>query len=210
MTRLHGFSRAEARERTGYVLAEVGMADRSDRRLAGCSHGMRQRIKLAQALVHDPWLLLLDEPMSGIDPGGRRDISEVLFRLADQGKTILVSSHILVEIEQLARSILMMSRGRIIASGTLAEVRGLMKYRPQVVEITAEPTRRLAALVAEYPDVQGVDVRDTSLVVRTRNPAEFFAFVGDLVCTHGITVHRMQTLDAGADAVFDYLQQGRA
>ncbi|MEX0978963.1 MAG: hypothetical protein WDZ48_08940, partial [Pirellulales bacterium] len=159
--------------------------------------------------VHDPWLLLLDEPMSGIDPGGRREINELLFRLADQGKTILVSSHILVEIEQLVRSILMMSRGRIIASGTISEVRGLMKYRPLVVEIVAEPARRLAALVAEYPDVQGVEVRDDSLVVRTRNPQEFFAFVGTLVCTHGIVVRRMQTLDAGADAVFDYLQQGR-
>jgi ABC-2 type transport system ATP-binding protein len=209
MARLHGFSRAEARERTDYVLAEVGMFDRRDRRLAGCSHGMRQRIKLAQALVHDPWLLLLDEPMSGIDPGGRREINELLFRLAAQGKTILVSSHILVEIENLAGSILMMSRGRIIASGTLGEVRGLMKYRPLVVEIVAEPIRRLAALLAEFPDVQGVELCDTSLVVRTRNPGDFFAYVGDLACEHGIVVRRMQTLDAGADAVFDYLQQGR-
>ena len=124
MARLHGFSRVEARRRTEFVLEEVGMADRARRRLAGCSHGMRQRIKLAQSLVHDPWLLLLDEPLSGIDPGGRREINELLFRLADQGKTILVSSHILVEIEQLSNSILMMSRGRIVASGTLAEVRG--------------------------------------------------------------------------------------
>ncbi len=209
MARLNGFSRAEARQRTDYVLEEVGMADRRGRRLAGCSHGMRQRIKLAQALVHDPWLLLLDEPMSGIDPGGRREINELLFRLADQGKTILVSSHILVEIEQLARSILMIARGRIIASGTLAEVRGLMKYRPLVVEIVADPVRKLAALVAEYPDVQGVEVRESSLIVRTRNPAEFFAYVGQLVCSRGIDVQRMQTLDSGADAVFDYLQQGR-
>jgi ABC-2 type transport system ATP-binding protein len=209
MARLHGFSRRDARERTGYVLAEVGMADRSGRRLAGCSHGMRQRIKLAQALVHDPWLLLLDEPMSGIDPGGRREFNELLFRLAEQGKTILVSSHILVEIELLAASILMMSRGRIIAAGTLAEVRGLMSYRPLVVQIVADPARRLAALVAECPDVQGVEVRDDSLVVRTRNPDAFFALVAALVCQHSITVRRMQTLDTGADAVFDYLQQGR-
>jgi ABC-2 type transport system ATP-binding protein len=209
MARLHGFSRAEARQRTGYVLEEVGMADRSGRRMAGCSHGMRQRIKLAQALVHDPWLLLLDEPLLGIDPAGRRDINELLFRLAGQGKTILVSSHILVEIEQLAGSILMMSRGRIIASGTLAEVRGLMKYRPLVVEIVAEPARRLAALLAEHPDVQAVEVRGASLVVRTRNPSEFFAHVAELVCEQGIAVERMQTLDTGADAVFEYLQQGR-
>ncbi len=209
MARLHGFSRTEAHDRTEFVLDEVGMVERGDRHLAGCSHGMRQRIKLAQALVHDPWLLLLDEPLSGIDPGGRREINELLFRLAAQGKTILVSSHILVEIEQLADSILMMSRGRLIASGTLAEVRSLMQSRPQVVQIVAEPPRRLAALLAEHPDVLAVEIRDATLVVRTRNPLEFFARLGELVCQHAIEIRRMQTLDSGADAVFDYLQQGQ-
>jgi ABC-2 type transport system ATP-binding protein len=210
MARLNGFSRAEARQRTAHVLEEVGMADRAERRLAGCSHGMRQRIKLAQALVHDPWLLLLDEPLGGIDPGGRREINELLVRLAGQGKTILISSHILVEIEQLAHSMLMMSRGRIIAAGTLAEVRNLMQYRPLVVEIEAEPARRLAALLAENPDVLSVELRDGALVVRTRNSLDFFERVGQLACEYRIDVRRMQTLDAGADAVFNYLQQGRA
>ncbi len=209
MARLNGYSRREANERTGYVLEEVGMADRAGRRLAGCSHGMRARIKLAQALVHDPWLLLLDEPLSGIDPGGRREVNELLLRLAAQGKTILISSHILVEIEQLAGSILMLSRGRLVASGTLADVRNLMNYRPLVVEIVAEPARRLAALLAEYPHVQAVELRDSALVVRTRKPLEFFRYVGDLACHHDIEVSRMRALDTGADAVFDYLERGR-
>ncbi len=208
MARLHGYSRREARERTEHVLDEVGMVDRGNRRLAGCSHGMRQRIKLAQALVHDPWLLLLDEPLTGIDPGGRREINELLFRLAEQGKTILVSSHILVEIEQLCDSIVMMSRGRLIASGTLAEVRQMMQHRPLVVEIAAEPVRRLASLLTEHPDVLAVEMREGSLVVKTRNPLDFFARLGELVCGQGIEVRRMQALDAGADAVFDYLEQG--
>lgn len=209
MARLHGYSRREARERTEHVLDEVGMVDRGDRRLAGCSHGMRQRIKLAQALVHDPWLLLLDEPLTGIDPGGRREINELLFRLAGQGKTILVSSHILVEIEQLCHSILMMSRGRLIAAGTLAEVRQMMQHRPLVVEIAAEPVRKLASRLAEHPDVLAVEMREGAVVVKTRNPLDFFGRVAELVCGEGIEVRRMQTLDAGADAVFDYLQQGK-
>jgi ABC-2 type transport system ATP-binding protein len=152
---------------------------------------------------------LLDEPLAGIDPGGRREINELLFRLAEQGKTILVSSHILIEIEQLAESILMMARGRILASGTLAEVRGMMQSRPLVIEIVAEPARRLAALLVENPNVQRVELRDSALVVHTRNPLEFFGRLGELVCDHQVDVRRMQTLDAGADAVFDYLQQGR-
>lgn len=209
MARLNGFSRRESRERTEHVLEEVGMADRGGRKMAGCSHGMRQRIKLAQALVHDPWLLLLDEPMGGIDPGGRREVGELLLRLAGQGKTILVSSHILVEIEQLAHSIVMMQRGRMIASGTLAEVRELMQFRPLMVEIAAREPRRLAALLSEHPDVLGIEMRDAALVVRTRNPLVFFERLGALVCQHAIDVRRVQTLDAGADAVFDYLQQGR-
>ncbi len=209
MARLHGFSRGEARERTEHVLDEVGMADRAQRRLAGCSHGMRQRIKLAQALVHDPWLLLLDEPLTGIDPGGRREINELLFRLAEQGKTILVSSHILVEVEQLCSAILMMSRGRLIAAGTLAEVRQMMQHRPQVIEVVVEPSRRAASLLAQHEDVLAVEMRDPALVVKTRNPLDFFARLGELVCEQGIEVRRIQTLDAGADAVFDYLQQGK-
>src|SRR5690606_706929 len=133
--------------RTEWAIEEVGMGDRADRRIGGCSHGMRQRIKLAQALVNDPEILLLDEPMTGIDPGGRRDFSTLLVRLAEQGKTILVSSHILAAVEQLTGAILMIARGRIIASGTISEVRNLLEDQPFAVQIIASPVRRLAALL---------------------------------------------------------------
>jgi ABC-2 type transport system ATP-binding protein len=206
MTRLYGYSRREARERTELALAEVGMTPRAGRRLAGCSHGMRQRIKLAQALVHDPPILLLDEPLSGIDPGGRREINELLARLAEQGKTILVSSHILVEIEHLADKVVMISRGRILASGTLGEIREMLDEKPLTVEIAAESTRRLAALLAEIPEVQSIELGDRALVVRTIAPGRFFATLNELVVRHGFEIRRLQTLDAGADAVFGYLE----
>jgi ABC-2 type transport system ATP-binding protein len=208
MTRLYGYRRAEARERTERALAEVGMTSRAERRMAGCSHGMRQRIKLAQALVHDPPILLLDEPLSGIDPGGRREINDLLAQLAQQGKTILVSSHILLEIEHLADTVLMISRGRIMASGTLLEIRELLDDQPLTVEIVAETPRRLAALLAEMPAVQSIELRDAALIVRTIAPARFFASLGELVVLHGLDVRRLQTLDAGADAVFGYLEGG--
>ncbi|HUY91382.1 MAG TPA: ABC transporter ATP-binding protein [Pirellulales bacterium] len=206
MTRLYGYSRREARERTELAIAEVGMTPRADRRLAGCSHGMRQRIKLAQALVHDPPILLLDEPLSGIDPGGRREINELLARQAEQGKSILVSSHILLEIEQLADTVVMISRGRILASGTLAEIRELLDEKPLTVEIAADSPRRLAALLALAPEVQSIELRDSALVVRTIAPTRFFAALGELVVQNGFEVRRLQTLDAGADAVFGYLE----
>ncbi|MBX7167299.1 MAG: ABC transporter ATP-binding protein [Pirellulales bacterium] len=208
MTRLYGYSRREARERTERSLAEVGMTDRANRRIAGCSHGMRQRIKLAQTLVHDPEVLLLDEPMNGIDPGGRRDFGRLLVKQAELGKTILLSSHILVEVESLADSILMLARGRVIASGTLAEVRNLIDDQPFTVQIVAEPPRKLAALLVGDLEVRSVEVRGDAVTVRTRNPLQFFARLTDLVIEHRLEVRKLQTLDTGADAVFGYLEQG--
>jgi ABC-2 type transport system ATP-binding protein len=208
MAGLYGYRRIEARKRTEHALAEVGMTDRADRRMAGCSHGMRQRIKLAQALVHDPELLLLDEPLNGIDPGGRREINELLMRLAGRGKTVLVSTHILVDVEHLADSIVMISRGRIIASGTLADVRNLLEDQPRVVEIVSERPRELASLLAATGDVRSVDIRDDTLTIRTAHPARFFVNVGQLIVKHQFAIERMQTLDSGADAVFDYLERG--
>jgi len=207
MARLYGYSAAESRRRTALVIEEVGMADRANRRLAGCSHGMRQRIKLAQALVNDPPILILDEPLAGIDPGGRRDISILLKQQAEKGKTILVSSHILVETEHLTDSVLIIARGRIVASGGLAEIRGMLEDQPLTVEIASSRARQLAALLVEATDVRGVELRGESLIVRTRNPARFFTLVRDLIARHEIEVDKLQTLDAGADAVFGYLQQ---
>jgi ABC-2 type transport system ATP-binding protein len=186
------------------------MSDRAERRIAGCSHGMRQRIKLAQALVHDPPVLLLDEPLNGIDPGGRREIHELLARQAEQGKTILVSSHILNEVEQLTDSILMIGRGRIVASGTLQEIRMLLDDQPFTVQIVAAEARRLAGMLLERADIRSVEVRDETLVVRTRNPAHFFALLADLVQAHQFAIERFETIDADASAVFDYLQGTRS
>ncbi|HQU47463.1 MAG TPA: ABC transporter ATP-binding protein, partial [Pirellulales bacterium] len=208
MARLCGYRRSEARDRTELALEEVGMTERAGRRMAGCSHGMRQRIKLAQALVHDPELLLLDEPLNGIDPGGRRETNELLLRLAERGKTILVSTHILVDVEQLADTIVMISRGRLIASGTLTEVRNLLADQPLVIEIVSDRPRNFASLLAAASYVRSVEVRDETLTVKTGQPARFFADVGKLVVEHNFEVRRMQTLDSGADAVFDYLERG--
>jgi ABC-2 type transport system ATP-binding protein len=208
MARLCGHTKSVARRLTETALDEVDMVDRGDRRIGGCSHGMRQRIKLAQALVNDPAVLLLDEPMTGIDPGGRRDIGRLLIRMAERGKTILVSSHILNEVESLTDSILMIAAGRIVASGTLSEVRNLLDDQPFTVEITADRPREFAARLIGLTEVLSVDLRDDTLTVRTLSPASFFARCGDLVLDEQFVLHRMQTLDTGADAVFGYLQQG--
>lgn len=205
---LHGFSGREARRRTEIALEEVGMTDRAHRRIAGCSHGMRQRIKLAQALVSDPAVLLLDEPLSGIDPGGRHEINALLKRMSAKGKTILVSSHILHEIEGLADTLLVIAAGRVLASGTLHELRMLLADHPFTVEVATTEPRRMAALLVELPEVRGIELQEQAVVARTRNPVQFFTALSQVLAESDVNVRGVSTLDAGADAVFDYLQRG--
>lgn len=208
MTRLYGYPLAEARERTERAIEAVGMTDRATRRIAGCSHGMRQRIKLAQALVHDPSILLLDEPMTGIDPGGRREFKHLLANQAASGKTVFVSTHILSEVEDLADRVVIIARGRLIAEGSLAEVRSLIADEPLTIEIVAEPPRKLAALLVELESVRSVDLRNTRLIVRTTQPQEFFLHVAQIACDNDLEIQQLEVLDAGAEAVFGYLTGG--
>ncbi|HXG10216.1 MAG TPA: ABC transporter ATP-binding protein [Gemmataceae bacterium] len=144
MARLCGYSRREAQERTDEVLDLVGMTDRAERRLRGYSKGMRQRIKLAQALVHDPELLVLDEPLSGIDPVGRWESINLFRELADRGKCLLISSHELEELEKLTDHVAIMARGRIAAVGTLAQIRDLLDDHPLTIRVDLDCGLRIA------------------------------------------------------------------
>jgi ABC-2 type transport system ATP-binding protein len=234
MARLCGYPAADARRRTEAVLRRVGMADRSDRRLRGYSKGMRQRIKLAQALLHDPPLLLLDEPLSGIDPVGRQEAVALFLELAELDKCLLISSHELEELEKLTDHIAIMARGRIAAVGTVAQIRDRLDDHPLAVRVDiaegAErrggqdpagppcPTRReLAAALLKLPDVVGVEMLDdgdagdgvSRVLVRARNPQRFFRDLARLVLEEWYEVHHLETLDESTRAVLGYLLGGR-
>ncbi len=210
MARLCGFDRTEARRRTEAVLDRVGMADRADRKLRGYSKGMRQRIKLAQALLNDPELLVLDEPLSGIDPLGRQEMLELFQGLAAEGKCLLVSSHELEELEKLTDHVAILTRGRIAAVGTVTRIRDMLDDQPLSVRIDAADPRRLAALLVGRPDVVGLDVAAAadSLVVRARNPRRFFEDFGRLVVDEALDITRLEPLDDSAHAVLGYLLGG--
>jgi ABC-2 type transport system ATP-binding protein len=215
MARLCGFDRAEARRRTEAVLERVGMADRADRRLRGYSKGMRQRIKLAQALLNDPELLVLDEPLSGIDPLGRQEMLELFQGLAGEGKCLLVSSHELEELEKLTDHVAILTRGRIAAVGSVTQIRDMLDDQPLSVRIDAGDPRRLAALLVGRPDVVGLDfdpgvagAANPSVVVRARNPRRFFEEFGRLVVSEALDVTRLEPLDDSAHAVLGYLLGG--
>jgi len=206
MARLCGFSRLEARRRTRQTLELVGMNDRAERRIAGYSKGMRQRIKLAQALVHDPEVLLLDEPLSGIDPIGRRESIELFLELARRGKCVLVSSHELDELEKLTDHIAIMAFGRIAAVGSLVQIRELLDNHPLSILLCCDDSRKLAGRLVEFEEVVGVDLEGRDgVIVRACQPRTFFKRLTDLVLEEGFELRRIETLDDSTEAILGYL-----
>ena len=188
------------------------MGDRADRKLRGYSKGMRQRIKLAQALLHDPELLILDEPLSGIDPIGRQELLELFQSLAAQGKCLLISSHELEALEKLTNHVAIMARGRVAAVGTLPQIRDLLDDHPLSVRIESDRARDVARLLLAIPEVLGVDVDEKDkapgLVVKARNPKRFFETLGRIVIEEQLEIRRVEPLDESAHAILGYLLGG--
>jgi ABC-2 type transport system ATP-binding protein len=226
MARLCGFPGPEVRRRTENVLHRVGMSGRSNRRLRGYSKGMRQRIKLAQALIHDPPLLVLDEPLSGIDPVGRAEMVTLFQELAAQGKCLLISSHELDELEKLTDHVAIMSRGRIAAVDTVSRIRDRLADQPSTIRLDLRLTgrreradhRELAALlIAGVDEVVAVEVVPPDgdrpdvgrLLVRARHPARFFQELNRLILEEWYDVVHMETLDGSTQAVLGYLLGSR-
>lgn len=209
MAGLNGYSSREASRRTEETLQLVGMKDHAHRPLAGYSKGMRQRIKLAQALLHDPALLLLDEPLSGIDPIGRREMIALFHTLAARGKCLLISSHELDELEKLTDHIAILASGRIAAVGTLSRIRDLLDDFPLTIRIRCEPIQVLARALIEWDDVAGLDRDGHGLRVRARNPRQFFERFSALVLEENLDVQHLETLDESTQDVLTYLLGGR-
>lgn len=217
MARLCGFTRRDARLRTEAVIEQVGMVGRSDRRIRGYSKGMRQRIKLAQALLNDPVLLVLDEPMSGIDPIGRKDFVELFMSLAEAGKCLLISSHELEELEKLTDHVAIMARGRIAAVGPVMQIRDLLDNHPMAIRIDVANPRAIASQLLDFPDVVGIDLTEPSVdssdpggvIVKAKNPRKFFRDFGRLVVTQTLNVQRLESLDDSTQAILGYLLGGR-
>jgi ABC-2 type transport system ATP-binding protein len=209
MARLCGFDKAEAHRRTESALEQVGMTDRADRKLQGYSKGMRQRIKLAQALIHDPELLVLDEPLSGIDPIGRQEMLELFQQLAARGKCLLISSHELEALEKLTNHVAIMARGRIAAVGTLQKIRELLDDYPTSVRVAVPNPRHAAKLILALGDVVSVEVEnEAAVVVKARHPKRFFAELGKLVVAERLEVASLEPLDESAHAILGYLLGG--
>jgi ABC-2 type transport system ATP-binding protein len=205
--RLAGMNRRDARDAAGRAIESVGMTRHKDRIVRGYSKGMRQRTKLAQSLVHDPEVLFLDEPMTGTDPVARRDLMDVIARLAADGRSVLVSTHVLHEIASLTSRIVLMNRGRLVAEGEIRQIRDLIDKHPHHIVLVGDEPRRLAARVVEWPDVEGVSVLagDKGIVVETRSPDAFYGRLPALALSGETPIREVYSEDDNLEAVFKYL-----
>ena len=205
LLRLSGFERDEANRRALAGMQLVGLERDMDRPLGGYSKGMRQRTKLAQALAHEPELLVLDEPLNGTDPVGRARMMEVIRGLPEQGVSVIVSSHILFEVERLTDRVVLINHGKAIASGRIREIRRLMDEYPHTVLIRTSRPRDLAAQLAGWNHVAEIVFDGDTLTVRTRDPETFYRDLPDLVVRAGVPVQSLESLDDNLEAVFRYL-----
>lgn len=209
MARLQGFSAQDAKQRSNDMLHMVGMSERCDRKIAGYSKGMRQRIKLAQAMLHEPDIILLDEPLNGLDPVGRHEFMGLLGHLSQQGKCIVISSHILYEVESMTRNILLLHRGRVLATGDLRVIRSLIDKHPHRIRIETPQPRKVAQTLLSIEGVRSATLLDPdSLEVEAANAERFYGQLPELCLKHDLPVVAFHSPDNNMESVFQYLVGG--
>jgi ABC-2 type transport system ATP-binding protein len=209
LMRLQGMGEREAAETAMNALEQVDLKDAADKRIGAYSKGMRQRAKLAQAIAHAPELLVLDEPLSGMDPLARRKTIRLLRNWAAEGRNVIVSSHILHEVEALTSDILLMHHGRVLAEGNVHQIRDLIDEHPHTVSVRAAHPRALARLLVDNEDVLSVRFEDDAVVVQTAKPDAFYARLTEMAATsdgnRSSEIYEVTSPDDNLQAVFDYL-----
>jgi len=206
LVRLNGVNETEGAAMARRALETVDLLDAADKKIGAYSKGMRQRIKMAQALAHDPELLILDEPLAGMDPIARRKTIRMIKDLGRAGRSVLVSSHILHEIESMTANILLINQGRIVAEGNVHQIRDLIDEHPHTVYIKADQTRALAREFLAQDDVLSLKFEDDAVVVQTARPDAFYARLTELAASGELgSIHEVTSPDDNLQAVFQYL-----
>ena len=206
LVRLNGLDEAAAEQAARRALGVVDLLAAADKKIGAYSKGMRQRVKLAQALVHDPELLILDEPLSGMDPLMRRKTIRLVKEWARSGRHIIVSSHILHEIESMTSNILLINNGRIVAEGNVHQIRDLIDTHPHTVYVRGSDPRALARRFLAEDDVLSLKFEPGAVVVETARPDRFYARLTDLAASgEAGAIDEVQSPDDNLQAVFRYL-----
>jgi len=205
LLQLGGFSRKDARSRAASSLERVGLGADMSRRTRGYSKGMRQRTKLAQAIAHEPELLIVDEPLTGLDPLGRRELLALFAEMGEAGTSILLSSHVLHEVESLTQEVILLHRGRLLAQGGVGEIRTLLSRHPRRVTLVAREPRALARLLVEREEASALAIDGRRLSVETSDLPELLRALTPIAAAERVGLEEIQSPDASLEAVFDYL-----
>lgn len=208
MGRLSDIPKSSLEDSVDKAIALVHMTERAGTSIASYSKGMRQRIKVAQAIVHEPEILVLDEPLNGLDPVGRRQMMELMQEYTTAGRTVIVSSHILYEVEQMTQHILLLHRGRLLARGDIKEIRSLIDRHPHRIRLEVEEARKLGPELLQLPSVLSVQFdrrNDKAIELETTQPDEFYSQLCEIVVAAKHDVHHLSSPDNNLESVFSYL-----
>ncbi|MFL6077676.1 MAG: ABC transporter ATP-binding protein, partial [Mycobacteriales bacterium] len=196
---------ADPADETQRALVRVGLTDAADRKVSGFSKGMRQRVRLAQALVHDPRVLLLDEPLNGLDPAQRLQMIDLIVTLGAEGRTVMVSSHILAEVERMADRVLVIVNGRLVAEGSPAGIRDLITEQPRTVRIVVDKPRVLGQSLLADGVVDSVRLTGDELIVETAEQVRLARRLPVVAKEAGLTLQRVVPVGEDLESVFGYL-----
>jgi ABC-2 type transport system ATP-binding protein len=206
LLRLNGLDEADAERLARRALDVVELTDAAGKKIGAYSKGMRQRVKMAQAIAHDPELLILDEPLSGLDPIARRKAIRMIKEWGRAGKSVIVSSHILHEIESMTSDILLIHQGRILAEGNVHQIRDLIDEHPHMVYVKAEQTRALARAFLMEENILSLKLEDHAVVVQTARPDAFYARLTAIAASGEFgPIYEVTSPDDNLQAVFQYL-----
>jgi ABC-2 type transport system ATP-binding protein len=210
MMQMHGYSSDEAMDKAEAAIRLVDMEKDQDRRIGSYSKGMRQRIKLAQAIAHNPDVLFLDEPLNGLDPMGRHQVMQLIKDMGKEGKVVVVSSHILHEVEAMTDTILLINHGRLLAQGTIYDIRKLIDTHPLQVTIRCNHVHKLTAKLMGFDDVLSVQFNreKNQVTVETNQPELFHQRLPGLALEEDLKITSLWSPDENLDAIFDYLVGG--
>lgn len=207
MAKLQGFDKKAAAEKTEAAIDRVGLLENKDKLIREYSLGMRQRLKFAVAIVHEPEVLLLDEPLKGIDPLWRVKIVQLIKEYAQSNKTIIVASHILPEIESMTDDIILIHQGKVFAQGDIHYIRDLMDTHPHMISVECNQNRKLAAMMIDKEYITNFQFHpgDNKVTFNTNQRDQFFDLLNRLIVEHDLDIEEIISPDDNLQAVFDYL-----
>jgi ABC-2 type transport system ATP-binding protein len=208
--RLHGLIESECKERALRAIAKVGLTEAASRRVAGFSKGMRQRIRLAQAIAHEPQVVVLDEPLNGLDPMARAETIALFRQLADEGCYVVLSSHILHEVDLLSDRVILMHHGYVVAEGGIKGVRDEIDAHPMQVLVRCDRPSLVASRIFELDSAVEIKLHEDNrgLLVHTRDADKFYLLLNRLVMEHGLELEAVAPADEDVQAVYRYLIEG--